>query len=99
VIWQGLAVEIIKIIWDHGYFVDNKWLRMVYKNWFHHWLDYKTAATMRDVDEQIEELNPEPVTLTKPIYWEEEEGETPLGGPIGISSTYTDNAPSSTDPL
>lgn len=98
-IYQGLVVEIIKILWDHGYYRDNPWLNRVYDNWFSYWVDYKTKQSMDEVDRQIEELNPDPVELTKPIYWEEEKGETPLGGPIGISSAYTDNAPGSTDPL
>lgn len=98
-ILQGLAVEIIRILWDHGYYRGSPWLQRVHSNWFDYWLEYKTDVTMSDVDKQIEELNPNPVELTKPIYWEEEEGETPLGGPIGISSTYTDNAPGGADPL
>ena len=98
-IYQGLVVEIIRILWDHGYYRDNPWLNRIHDNWFSYWVDYKTKQSMDEVDRQIEELNPNPVELTKPIYWEEEEGETPLGGPIGISSTYTDNAPGGADPL
>ena len=38
---------------------DNKWLRMIHDNWLHHWIDVKTAVTMRSVDAQAADLTPE----------------------------------------
>jgi len=96
--WQGLTVEIIRIIWDHGYLRDNKWLQMVHDNWFEFWVDYKAAQTMADVDKQIEEMFYEP-EIDPPLYWEEEEGETPLGGPMGLSYEFVDRQGGSSDPL
>ena len=97
-IWEGLVVEIIRIFWDHGLFRDNPWLQRIHLTWFNHWVDYKAEHTMADVDRQIEELF-EDSEVTPPIYWEEEKGETPLGGPIGYTYDFVDTAPSSTDPV
>ena len=52
---------------------------------------------MINVDQQAKDLTPPPEVI-KPIYWEEGEGETPLGGPIGFTYKF-DDAPSSADPL
>ena len=93
-IWEGLVVEIIRIFWHHGLYRDNPWLQKIHTTWFHHWVEYKTKQTMQGVDRQIEELNPEPVKLAEPIYWEEEKGETPLGGPIGYTYDFVDTASS-----
>lgn len=97
-IWEGLVVEIIRILWDHGLYQDNPWLQRIHATWFHHWVDYKTGITMADVNRQIEEMSKDP-EVASPIYWEEEEGETPLGGPIGYTYDFVDPAPSSTDPV
>lgn len=90
-IWEGLVVEIIRIFWDHGLYRDNPWFQKIHTTWFHHWVEYKTKQTMQDVDKQIEELNPEPVEISKPIYWEEEKGDTPLGGAMGLRHEFTDD--------
>lgn len=90
-IWEGLVVEIIRIFWDHGLYRDNPWLQKIHTTWFNHWVEYKTKQTMQSVDKQIEELNPEPVEISKPIYWEEEEGDTPLGGAMGLRHEFTDD--------
>ena len=94
---QAVAVDVIRRLWDRGLYRDNKWLRMVHDNWLHHWIDVKTAVTMRSVDAQAADLTPEPEVI-KPVYWEEEEGETALGGPLGYTYRF-DDAPSSADPL
>ena len=94
---QAVAVDIIRRLWDRGLYRDDKWLRMVHDNWLHHWIDVKTAVTMRSVDAQAADLTPEPEVI-KPVYWEEEEGETALGGPLGYTYRF-DDAPSSADPL
>lgn len=95
-IWEGLAVEIIRILWDHGLYRDNPWLQRVHATWFNHWVDYKTGLTMEDVNRQIEEMFEE-LTVVSPIYWEQEKGETPLGGPIGYTYEFVDDEPSGSD--
>ena len=87
---QAVAVDIIRRLWDRGLYRDNKWLRMIHDNWIHHWIDVKTATTMRSVDAQAADLTPEP-EVAKPLYWGEEEGETPLGGPLGYTYKFDDN--------
>jgi len=94
---QALAVDIIRDLWDRGLYRDNKWLRMIHDNWIHHWIDVKTAVTMADVDRQIEEMFYEP-EIEPPLYWEETEGETPLGGPLGYTYHF-DDAPGGADPI
>ena len=86
---QAVAVDVIRRLWDRGLYRDNKWLRMVHDNWLHHWIDVKTAVTMRSVDAQAADLTPEPEVI-KPVYWEEEEGETALGGPLGYTYRFDD---------
>ncbi len=94
---QAVAVDIIRRLWDRGLYRDNKWLKMIHENWIGHWIDVKTAVTMHSVDAQAEALTPEP-EIIRPLYWEEEEGETALGGPLGY--TYRlDDAPGGTDPV
>lgn len=46
----------------------------------------------RDVDGAIETYNEEvpPVTIKEPVYSEEQQGETPLGGAMRLSSPVTD---------
>ena len=92
---QALVVDITRRLWEKGLYRDNKWLRMCHDHWLHHWLDVKTAVTMSSVDEQVKVLTPEPEVI-KPIYWEEEEGETPLGGSLGYTYKF-DDAPGGAD--
>ena len=87
---QAIVVGIIRRLWGEGMYRDNKWLRMIHDNWLHHWIDVKTAVTMRSVDAQAADLTPEP-TIIAPLYWEEEEGETPLGGAFGYTYKFDDN--------
>ena len=92
---QAVAVDIIRRLWEAGFYRDNKWLRMIHDNWVHHWIDVKTAVTMRSVDAQAADLTPEP-EIAPPLYWEEEEGETPLGGAFGYTYKF-DDAPGGAD--
>jgi hypothetical protein len=71
VIWQGLTVEIIRILWDHGLYRQNPWLQRIHSYWFDHWVEFKAQRTMADVDRQIEELR-EPSGVDAPIYTETE---------------------------
>ena len=86
-IWQGLLVEIIRILWDHGYYNDNVWLQRVHDNYFSYWVDYKTQQTMQSVDEQIEELI-QPAAVDKPVFSETLEGETLLGGEMRLTAPW-----------
>ena len=87
---QAVVVDIILRLWEQGLYLDNKWLKMIHRNWIGHWIDVKTALTMSSVDEQAIDLTPEP-EVTKPVYWEETEGETPLGGAFGYTYKFDDN--------
>ena len=94
---QAVVVDIIRRLWDRGLYRDNKWLKMIHENWIGHWIDVKTAVTMRSVDAQAADLTPEP-EIIKPVYWEETEGETALGGPLGYTYRF-DDAPGGADPI
>ena len=94
---QALVVEIIRALWDRNLYRDNKWLKMIHENWIGHWIDVKTAVTMRSVDAQAADLTPEP-EIIKPVYWEETEGETALGGPLGYTYRF-DDAPGGADSI
>ena len=92
---QAVVVDIIRRLWDRGLYRDNKWLKMIHENWIGHWIDVKTAVTLRSVDAQAAGLTPEP-EIIKPVYWEETEGETALGGPLGYTNRF-DDAPGGAD--
>ena len=84
---QGLVVDIIRRLWDSGFYQDNKWLKACHEAWFDYWVDYKTCLTMQDVDRQIEELR-EPSGVDAPIYTETVEGETALGGEMRLTAPW-----------
>ena len=88
---MALAVEVIRRLWSRGLYRNNPWLKKIVDEWFDVWVEYKTQVTMKSVDDQIKILNPEPVEFSEPLYWEEEHGETPLGGAMGIRHDFTDN--------
>jgi len=84
---QGLAVDIIRRLWDQGLYKDNKWLKECHENWFQYWVDYKTCLTMQDVDQQVKELS-EPSGVDEPIFSETPEGETLLGGEMRLTAPW-----------
>jgi hypothetical protein len=88
---MALVVEVIRRLWDQGHYRTNPWLKKIVEEWFDVWVDFRTAATMRDVDRQIAELNPDPVELVAPVYWEEQTGDTPLGGAMGLTYEFTED--------
>ena len=90
---QALVVEVIRRLWNRGLYRESKILQQIHDNWFDLWVEFKTQETMNEVDRQVEELNPNPVEFAQPVYWEEEHGDTPLGGPMGIRHDFTDNNP------
>lgn len=81
--WRGLAVDIIRRLWDRGLYRDNKILQQVHDNWLGHWLDYRTKTTMRSADQQLADMKEDP-TIPDPLYWEE-------GGTIGFTYEFTDD--------
>ena len=89
---QALVVEVIRRLWDRGLYRNNTILQQIHDNWFDFWVEFKTQATMNEVDRQIEEMFYES-RIDSPVYWEDEHGETPLGGAMGISHDFTDDNP------
>ena len=88
--YRGFVVDVIRRLWDRGLYSDNKWLKMCHDNWFHCWVDYRTCLTMQDVDRQIEELM-QPSEVDEPIFTEELEGETPLGGMMELRAPWSND--------
>ena len=82
-----MIVEIIRLLWDHGYYRDNPWLNRIHANWFSFWVEWKTDLTMKDVDRQIEEMFLES-EVDPAVFSEEEEGETPLGGIMELRAPW-----------
>ena len=95
---MALVVEVIRHFWERGLYRSNKVLRFFHDGWMPHWIDWRAQLAGRSLDKQAKELTPEP-KIEPPLYWEQEEGETPLGGPLGYRYTFVDDAPSSADPL
>ena len=93
----AFLVEVIRQLWDRGIWNDNKLLRAYHDLHIDTWIDFRAERTMRKVDKQAKELTPDP-EVVKPLYWEKEEGETPLGGPLGYTYRF-DDAPGGADPL
>ena len=87
--YRGLVVDVIRELWDRGFYKDNKWLNMCHEAWFPYWVDYRTCLTMQDVDKQIEELVL-PTEVDKPVFSEELEGETLLGGRMELRAPWLD---------
>lgn len=86
-IWKGLVVEIIRILWDHSLYRQNPWLQRVHSYWFDYWVELKAQQTMAEVDRQIEEIR-EPSGVDAPIYTETVEGETALGGEMRLTAPW-----------
>lgn len=89
-IWRALVVEIIRALWHNGLHRQNKTLQQIHEQWFPFWVEWKTAATMEDVDRQVEELT-QPAKVESPIFSEDVNGETPLGGKIELNSPWNEN--------
>ena len=93
----AFLVEVIRQLWDRGIWNDNKLLRAYHDLHIDTWIDFRAERTMRRVDKQAKDLTPEP-EVKAPLYWEQEEGETPLGGPLGYTYRFDDSR-SSSDPV
>lgn len=84
---KGLAVEIIRICWDHGYYRNSGWLQQIHANWFKDWVEYKAQKTIESVDSQIKK-NLKDSKVDEPIFTETIEGETDLGGEIRLRAPW-----------
>lgn len=88
---MALVVETIRRLWDRGLYRTNVWLKKIHDRWFDVWVEFRMQLTMSEVDQQIKELNSESVELVDPVYWEEKQGETPLGGVMGLTYELTED--------
>jgi hypothetical protein len=86
---MAFLVEVIRILWDKGLYRQNKWLQMIHDEWFEVWTIWRTGITMKDVDRQIEEMFHES-EVDPPVFSEELEGETPLGGKMELRAPWLD---------
>lgn len=89
-VFMAFCVEVVRQLWDRGLYRQNKYARMCHDQWFDVWTIWRTGKTMEDVDRQIEEMFYEP-EIEPPVYYEEQNGETPLGGAMGIRNEFTDH--------
>lgn len=90
-VFMAFCVEVVRQLWNKGLYRQNKYAQMCHDAWFDVWTIWRTQLTMKEVDRQVEELNPEPVQFSEAVHWEEENGETPLGGAMGISHDFYDH--------
>lgn len=88
-IWQVLVVEIIRSLWGKGLYRTHPVLKRMHDEWFPIWVEWKTKATMKEVDKQIEEMSLES-EVDPPVFSEELEGETPLGGKLKLRAPWLD---------
>ena len=86
---QGFVVDVIRRLWDKDLWRSNEWLKRCHEAWFPYWVDYRTCLTMKDVDKQIEEMFLES-EVDPPVFSEELEGETPLGGKLELRAPWLD---------
>ncbi len=98
---KGLTVEIIRLLWDHGYYRQNPWLQKVHDYWFDFWVEYRTDATMQDGDRQVEEIQEQwAKDEPKPIIIEHEpdgsKAQELLGGMLEIKAPWYDEADNET---
>jgi len=89
-VFMAFCVEVVRQLWDRGLYRQNKYAQMCHDQWFEVWTIWRTGKTMKDVDRQIEEMFYEP-EIEPPVYYEEQNGETPLGGVMGIRNEFTDH--------
>ena len=86
---KALVVELIRRLWDRGLYRDNAWLRWIHDNWIGAWIDWKTAETIAEVDQQAAQIlqgwEEEAAAAQAPVFTETQKGETPLGGPMQLS--------------
>ena len=86
---MAFLVEVIRILWNKGLYRQNEWFQMIHDEWFEVWTIWRTGITMKDVDRQIEEMFYES-EIDPPVFSEELEGETPLGGKMELRAPWLD---------
>ncbi len=86
-ILKAVTVDVIRRLWDKGQYRQNAVLKRIHENWFSFWVEWKTELTMKDVDKQIEELFVES-EVDPPVFSEEIEGQTPLGGKLELRAPW-----------
>lgn len=82
---QALVVDIIRSLWHNGRYRNNKWLQQIHDEWFQAWVDVKTAITMADLDQQVEDLFYEWEDDDLWDFLDEQVGDTPLGGELRVT--------------
>ncbi len=87
--WKALVVEIIEILWDAGHQRHNLLLHHIHAKWLPFLIEWRRELTMKDVDRQIEEMFEES-EIDPPIFSEEIDGETGLGGRMELRAPWLD---------
>lgn len=87
--WKALAVELIRIFWNKGLYRQSKILKQIHFEWFDYWVQWKTSKTMEEVDRQIEKIFLES-EIDPPVFSEQEDGETPIGGRMELRVPWLD---------
>lgn len=89
VFFKGWIVEIIRRFWDRGEYRDVEWMQEVHSAWFEDWVEMRTYRTLEEFDGMASEFFP-PSEVSKPVFTEEKEGETPLGGIMRLRAPWLD---------
>ena len=95
---KALVVEVIHNLWHAKLYLGLSWLENIQEEWYDDWALWKSRLVMREVDKQIAAMIQDP-EIPPPIYWEEEKGETPLGGPMGFYYDFVDKPSGGSDPV
>lgn len=85
--FKALIVELIRRLWDQGLMRQSTPLQLVHDHWFDYWVEFKTRATMREVDQQAQAIS-EGADEQTPTFTEESKGKTALGGFMRLSSPH-----------
>lgn len=89
VFFKGWIVEIIRRFWDRGEYRDVEWMQKTHTAWFEDWVEMRTYRTLEEFDDMASEFFP-PSQVDEPVFTEEEEGETPLGGIMRLRAPWLD---------
>ena len=88
----AVSVEVIRRLWSSGRFHNHPILQRIVDRHFDLWVDWRTQATMRSVDDQAKEIltawqeNDE--TVEEFLYSEIIKGDTPLGGEMRVTAKF-----------
>lgn len=95
----AILVEIIRQIWDRGYYRDNPWLIKCHEYWFDEWVAWRASLEKAPLDEAIQEYHKEaekieedfvtPIYSEKPVDPELQTGEAALlGGEMRLTAPW-----------